>query len=104
MTKEPDREYRRLLAELTSTLANKTRAAARHSVALRDAVCEYVSVEHTKGTPLAEVIQTVKEILRKAEAGAAQTSDDLAQQLIDWCHEFHPGGSAAMTPAAEPVS
>ena len=99
-----NKAYRRLLAELSNTLADTTRAAARHSVALRDAVCEYVSVEHTRGTPLSDVIQTVKETLRKAEAGAAQTSDDLAQQLIDWCHEFHPGSSAGLTPVPEPVS
>ena len=60
MIEKTDKAYRRLLAELTNTLADKTRAAARNSIALRDAVCEYVTVEHTRGTPLAEVIQTVK--------------------------------------------
>ena len=86
-----------MLAELSNVLSDRAHEAAADSVSLRDAVCAYVAVEHLRGTPLASVVATVKSILRKAEREAAQASDELAQQLIDWCHEFHPGTTGRRT-------
>jgi hypothetical protein len=91
-------EYRELLAELTAVIADRTREASHDSIALRDAVCAYVAVEHERGTPLKSVVETVKQILRKAEKGTAGAPRHLAQQLVDWCHEFHPGGANEKSP------
>ena len=94
MIEKTAKEYRTLLSELSNVLADRTRDAAKDSISLRDAVCAYVAIEHERGTPLNGVIETVKEILSKAEAGAAgaaQATNDLAQHLIEWCLEFHPG-------------
>ena len=93
MVQETGKAYRQLLAELSNAITDKTLAAARDSIRLRDAVCEYVAIENTRRTPLPEVIRTIKEILRKAESDGARASDELAQQLIDWCLEFHPESS-----------
>jgi hypothetical protein len=90
MTDKTTREHNALLAQLSSAIADKTDAAIRSRVSLRDAVCAYVAVEQARGMPLAGVIETVKAILRKAEEGIAAATDELAQQLIDWCIEFHP--------------
>lgn len=86
-------EYGKLLAELSAVIAEKTHEATADSIALRDAVCAYVAAEHSRGTPLASVVETVKQILRKAERETAPAPAQLAQQLIDWCHEFHPDGA-----------
>jgi len=91
VTENTDTVYLKLLAELSNVLADRTHDAAKDSIDLRDAVCAYVTIEHARGTPLNGVIGTVKAILRKAEAGATQASNELAQQLIEWCMEFHPG-------------
>ena len=94
MIEKTGKEYRTLLSELSNVLADRTHVAAKDSIDLRDAVCAYVAIEHARGTPLQGVIETVKEILRKAEAGmagATGTTNALAQQLIEWCMEFHPG-------------
>ena len=102
MTEKSGIAYRKLLAELSNVLSVRTHTAASDSIALRDAVCAYVANEHLRGTPLNGVIATVKDILRKAEDGAARASDELAQQLIDWCMEFHPGASGTL--ASAPIS
>jgi len=104
MSEKIQRAHRKLLAELSNVLSARTHEAAADSVSLRDAVCAYVAVEHSRGTPLASVVAAVKDILRKAEAQAAQASDALAQQLIDWCHEFHPGTTGRKTIPAPGVS
>lgn len=103
MTEKSGAAYRKLLAELSNVLSDRTHTASNDSIALRDAVCAYVANEHLRGTPLHGVIATVKEILRNAENGAARATDELAQQLIDWCTEFHPGASG-IVPSAPPVS
>ena len=87
-------EYGKLLAELSAVIAERTYQASADSIALRDAVCAYVAVENSRGTPLADVVEIVKQMLRKAEKGAPAPAE-LAQQLVDWCHEFHPDGTGA---------
>ena len=88
------RQHDRLLAELTAALSERTEAAIAARVNLRDAVCAYVALEHERGVPLQKVIQTVKGLLRKAEEDTANSTDELAVQLVDWCVEFHrPPGS-----------
>lgn len=93
MVKHFGNEYGKLLAALSAAIADRTYEASADSIALRDAVCAYVAVEHSRGTPLASVVETVRQILRKAEMETAQAPAQLAQQLVDWCHEFHPGGA-----------
>ena len=97
-------EYRKLLAELTAVIADRTYGATAASIALRDAVCAYVAVEHSRGTPLESVVETVTQILRKAERGTAPGPPELAQQLVDWCHEFHPDGAGDAPPQLKLVS
>lgn len=84
-------EYRSLLAELTSVLSERTYAASRDSIALRDAVCAYVANQRFRGIPLDGIIETVRDILKQAENGSGNATDELAQQLVDWCLEFHSG-------------
>ena len=89
--KETDTEYWTLLRQLAAELSERTNAAGRDRIALRDAVCAFVAAEHARGTPLGSVIVTVKKILREAEEknATAAASDELATQLIAWCREFH---------------
>ncbi|MEO7369019.1 MAG: hypothetical protein ABIZ36_13770 [Gemmatimonadaceae bacterium] len=82
-------EHEVLLAELRDTLTTRTEAAIESRIELRDAVCRFVDAEQTRGTPLATIINSVKEILAKAEEGATGATTELAQQLIDWCRLFH---------------
>jgi hypothetical protein len=89
MTGDNKKEHDALLAALSHALTEKTEEAVTARISLRDAVCAYVTLEHTRGTPLATVIQTVKAILAAAETEGATASDELAVQLIDWCVEFH---------------
>jgi hypothetical protein len=104
MVEQSGNEYRNLLAELTAVIADRTRKASVDSIALRDAVCAYVAVENARGTPLGSVVATVKQILRKAENGTGRAPTHLAQQLIDWCHEFHPDGVTGEPPPLNLVS
>jgi len=97
-------EYSKLLAELTAVIADKTHEASAASIALRNAVCAYVAAEHSRGTPLESVVETVKQILRKAERETARAPAHLAQQLVDWCHEFHPDGASDAPPGLRLVS
>jgi hypothetical protein len=85
-----------LLTELNLAVTDRARAAAGTRATLRDAVCDYVAVEQARGISLKRIIETVKEILRKAEkkaftasVGTEKADDDLAKQLVDWCVEFH---------------
>ena len=95
MTAEEKKEHDALLSELTNVLSGKTEEAITARITLRDAVCAYVTLEHARGTPLATVMDTVKGILKAANANTAEASDALAVQLIDWCVEFHrPKGPA----------
>ena len=101
MSDKSDKEHRALLAQLSAALAEKTRMATASRIALRDAVCRYVAAQTANGISLETLVKSVKDILRKAEKGAANASDELAQQLVDWCVEFHR--SAAGT-APKPVT
>lgn len=89
MTEESDREYQHLLGELNTVLSERTEAAVADRIALRDAVCHYVEAEQSRDTPLALIIATVKEILREAEPDPDNVPDRLAEQLVDWCRQFH---------------
>lgn len=90
MTDKRTKEHNALLAQLSSAIAEKADTAILSRISLRDAVCAYVAIEQARGMPLAGVTEMVKAILRKAEEGIAAATDELAQQLIDWCIEFHP--------------
>lgn len=88
--------YQSLSTEITKVLADRTDAAIRDRITLRDAVCAYVTAERARGKTLKSILRTVKEMLRRAEEAAATATDatverdnELAQQLIDWCTEFH---------------
>ena len=89
MTIPSDNEKKVLLSELTTVLSDKTEAAIADRIALRDAVCHYVEAEHSRGTALAMIIATVKGILKEAEPDAANVPDELAEQLVEWCRQFH---------------
>ena len=88
-------EQRKLATELDKVLSERTQDAITDRTTLRDAVCAYVDAERVRGTPLATLIESVNEILRKAEVGAAlkadveDRDDELARQLVTWCLEFH---------------
>lgn len=98
MTDNANHAHRKLMAELVNVLADKSNTAASDRMELRDAVCDYVALEHARGTPMTDVIKTVKEILRHAEKEAAHESPELAQQLVQWCLEFHPGVGCKQPP------
>ncbi len=89
MTDQSEREYQDLLGELNAVLSDRTESAVADRIALRDAVCHYVEAEQSRGTPLAHIITTVKEILREAEPDSANVPDELAEQLVEWCRHFH---------------
>lgn len=67
-------------------------------IALRDAVCAYYVAQRGTGTPLGTILQSVEEILDRAEARVAggpvdgNGQDELARQLIDWCLELDRTG------------
>lgn len=88
MKKRSSKEHDALLEELTSVMSEKTDAAIAARIALRDAVCAFVAVEQARGLPISTVIATVKEIFAKVQSGVGKATDELAQQLIDWCVEF----------------
>ena len=94
-------EHDALLKELSSVIKGKTEAAIAARLGLRDAVCAFIAVEQARGIPLEGVITSVKGILAKVRGGVAKATDELAQQLIDWCVEFHlsilPTGPATIS-------
>jgi hypothetical protein len=101
VTTQREQATRGLLRELHFALAGQVREAEGSRGSLRDAVCAYVEIEHARGSSLAKIIQTVKDILRKAEEAASTATsaterrdDNLAQQLVDWCVEFHRSARA----------
>ena len=93
-----DKEYDALLKHITSVVEDTTDTAVAARIELRDAVCAFVVVEQSRGMPLANVITAVKDILAKVQSGVGKATDELAQQLIDWCVEFHQSRMAP-TPA-----
>ena len=96
MSDKTGKEHRALLTQLGTALSEKTKTAIASRIALRDAVCAYVAAETASGVSLETLIQSVKKILRRAEKGAASASDELAQQLVDWCVEFHRAAGAVV--------
>jgi ElaB/YqjD/DUF883 family membrane-anchored ribosome-binding protein len=89
VTDKSEQEYQDLLDELNSVLSDRTEAAVADRIALRDAVCHYVEAEQSRGTPLPTIIATVREILREAEPEPANVPGHLAEQLVEWCRQFH---------------
>jgi hypothetical protein len=102
MTGKEDNEHRALLAQLSRVLSDRTNAAIADRIELRDAVCRYVEVEQARGMPLEGVVGTLKQILRNAEQGVGAATDKLAQQLVDWCVEFHHLGAMAIKKRPDP--
>lgn len=78
-----------LRSELQEVLTHRTETAIAARIDLRDAVCRYVDAEQSRGTSLAIIIGTVKSILAEAEEESVHATDELAQQLVDWCRQFH---------------
>ena len=99
MTDESAKEHKQLLDHLTAALKERTEKAISDRIALRDAVCAYVALEQSRGKALGDLIDEVSTILRKAEAEAATSSDELASQLVAWCIEFN-GSIVPSVPAA----
>jgi hypothetical protein len=98
------KEHRTLSTEINKVLSDRTHAAISDRITLRDAVCAYVTAEQARGTTLNSLLQTLKEMLRKAEEAAASATNatvrrdnELAQQLVDWCTEFHRTTQPATT-------
>jgi hypothetical protein len=89
VTEKSENEKMVLLGELNTVLSERTEAAVADRITLRDSVCRYVEAEQTRGTPLSTIILTVKDILREAEPDVANVPDELAEQLIEWCRQFH---------------
>jgi len=96
MTDRSQPEQRKLAGELGRVLSDRTQQALADRTTLRDAVCAYIDAERSKGTLLADLIEKVNEILRKAEVGGAlktdgeeDSDDELGRQLVTWCLEFH---------------
>ncbi len=89
MQDKSNTEFEVLRVELQEVLTVKTEMAIAARKELRDAVCRYVDAEQSRGTSLTLIIIAVKDILAKAEKESAHATDELAQQLIDWCKQFH---------------
>ena len=89
MTDEGTKEQKHLLEHLTAALTERTEKAIADRIVLRNAVCAYVAVEQRRGTSLEDLIVEVSTILRKAEAEADASSDELARQLVAWCIQFN---------------
>lgn len=89
MADQADKDYNVLLGKLNMVLSDRTEAAVSDRIALRDAVCRYVDAEQSRGTLLAAIVATVKGILREAAPEAANVPEELAEQLVEWCRQFH---------------
>jgi hypothetical protein len=98
MKKPIKNHQRKLLAEMAKVLKNLTNTVVAERIELRNAVCEYVEVEHARGTPIQKVIEIVTQILREAELEAGHASEELARQLVDWCLEFHSARTLTTLP------
>ena len=83
-------EYRVLLAEAESLLADSTNNAIKDRIELRNAVCAYLDAEQKRGASLASVLDSVEAILFRAAGrlGEVGGHQKFAQQLIDWCLEL----------------
>ena len=89
MTHEEQRQHRTLLAALQGAISAGTHAAINDRIALRDAVCAYLAAEQARGSTIQSVVQTVKDILSKADEDRADTNDELAEQLVDSCLDYY---------------
>ncbi len=78
-----------LLRALNEALSIGTHTAASDRIALRDAVCAYLAAEQARGATVESVVQTVGDILGKAEGSSPEANADLAAQLIDACRGFY---------------
>lgn len=87
------KEYRSLQAEAERRLSGRTNAAANDRIKLRDAVCAFFAAERARGISIAAVQTTVEGILKRAENGGRDGTDDhreLARRLIEWCVNLNP--------------
>ena len=89
MTHQEKNHQQTLLTAINEALSARTHAAIGDRVALRNAVCAYLAAEQARGSTVESVIQAVKEILMKADDGAAATNGELAHQLVASCLEFY---------------
>ena len=106
MSDKTEQEYRKLFEKLNQILTERTDAAIGHRIKLRDAVCDYVLIEQTRGIPIDRVIEAVGAILRRADAAAANGAEALklrdealASQLVYWCIAFGTSGESGTAPA-----
>ena len=102
VTMTDNEKYQSLSAEISKVLSDRTEAAISDRITLRDSVCAYVEAERARGKTLRSILRTVKEMLRRAEEAAATATNatvhrdnELAQQLVDWCTEFHSAAEPA---------
>lgn len=87
-------------AELLQILTNRIDEAQNDHKALRLAVCAYVSGLQERDAPIAEITQTIRSILAKADrnlikplfAGAIDQVEVYARELVNWCGKHGPHG------------
>ena len=76
--------HEKSMADLDRILTDKMAVATEDRIALRDAVCEYVSAQRARGTSLKHMSQALMAVIRRA-AGTLAATDELVRQLIGWC-------------------
>lgn len=87
------KQNQKLLAELEG-LFSAANTATTDRIAMRDAICVYFNAERANGTPIETIVESVEDILDRAEARAAgrpagrDGQRELAQEFIDWCVQF----------------
>lgn len=89
MTDEKTKQHRTLVAAASDALSAGTHAAISDRKTLRDAVCAYLAAEQARGSTVESIVQTVKDILSKANGERADTNDQLAEQLVDSCLGYY---------------
>lgn len=84
------KQNQKLLADL-ERLFSAANTAATDRIALRDAICLYFNAERANGTAIEKIVESVEDMLDRAEARAAgrpagrDGQRELAQEFIDWC-------------------
>jgi hypothetical protein len=98
MTHDRTKAHEALLEHLTEALSARAEKALADRIALRNAVCAFVAVEQSRGTPLERLIEDVTALLREAETEADVSSEELGRVLVTWCVEFNLAASLAVPP------
>lgn len=100
MSERNDQQFLDTLSELNKVITNRAEDATRDRTALRDAVCDYVTVERSRGIALPQIVHAIHSILDTAEWRAgpgphptAAREVDLAKRLVMWCLEFRGLGT-----------